>query len=897
MARIVSRLMMLGSIVAVVLPMVSAPIVRAQATITVNTTDQEVNADSDCSLQEAIYAANRDENKAPDPTNPGSLVTTGCTAGNGTDVIELPPGSVFSFADPIDDEDNYVGPSVTPIITSAIIIEGRGARLQRHELGRPTRAFVVGPTGDLDLREVHVKDFFIRGGDGGAGGGGGGMGAGGAIYVQGGRLLVQWSTFEGNGVRGGDGGDDNNDDGGGGGGLSGDGGSGDDSGGGGGGARGSGGHGRNIGLDFWGGGGGGRVTSGSNENPGQPCGGAGGESTFAIGGDGDSASVFCPGGGGGGGSATSDLLPGNGGSGSYGGGGGGGGEGGVTSGGDGADGGFGAGGGGGGGGDGGDGGFGGGGGRGNDLDPFVGHGQGGTFAGDASQFEGGGGAGLGGAIFGYLADIAIVNSTFFANGAERGRAGIHCGLSSCGSDANDGRGAGGAIFTVAGTLTIESSTISGNDTREWTRHSDGSITGIGGGGIVVYQPDEDVATSFSLRNSIVAGNGPLHECYVRDGNDDRNPAVSGDGNVIVAWTAPSVANQSHAQCRGIDLTTDPLLGGLDYNPPGTTPTMKLGAGSPAIDAAVGTSPADDQRGILRPQGGASDIGAYEVSSQPPRTEITLAPTTPNGADGWYVSAVGVGVAATDPDSMVAQTRCVLDPVSPPAAFADLPDAACSITSVGSDGMHAFYAASIDEDDNVEAFVAFNFKIDATDPTLAPALNVPSPITVGQTGVIASPNASDGTSGVATQSCDSVDTSTPGVQSVDCTATDNAGNTATASLTYVVEYQILGFFSPVPLSKWKVGQTVPVKVALGVAGTRISDTEGAALAADCRVTFTAAGAQSKAPQCLKYDPLMDQFIYAWKLGRNGTGSATISVSISYPPSSVVTQLSESITIIR
>jgi hypothetical protein len=190
------------------------------------------------------------------------------------------------------------------------------------------------------------------------------------------------------------------------------------------------------------------------------------------------------------------------------------------------------------------------------------------------------------------------------------------------------------------------------------------------------------------------------------------------------------------------------------------------------------------------------------------------------------------------------------------------------------------------------------KIDQTNPTLGPSLNVASPITVGQTGVVASPNASDATSGVASSSCGTVDTSTPGIHTVSCTATDNAGNTATQDLTYVVEYRILGFFSPVPGSKWKIGQTVPIKIALASGGgVRISDAEAGALAAACRVTFRASGAQAKGPDCMKYDALNDQFVYNWKLGRNGTGPATIVVGISYPGTTIKTQLSESIMITR
>jgi uncharacterized repeat protein (TIGR01451 family) len=58
------------------------------------------------------------------------------------------------------------------------------------------------------------------------------------------------------------------------------------------------------------------------------------------------------------------------------------------------------------------------------------------------------------------------------------------------------------------------------------------------------------------------------------------------------------------------VSVDPKLGPLADNG-GPTFTHALLTGSPAIDAAA-TSPATDQRGITRPQGPASDIGAFEV---------------------------------------------------------------------------------------------------------------------------------------------------------------------------------------------------------------------------------------------------------------------------------------------
>jgi hypothetical protein len=44
---------------------------------------------------------------------------------------------------------------------------------------------------------------------------------------------------------------------------------------------------------------------------------------------------------------------------------------------------------------------------------------------------------------------------------------------------------------------------------------------------------------------------------------------------------------------------------------GPTNTLRLKAGSPAINAGGPVSLATDQRGVARPRGSAADIGAYE----------------------------------------------------------------------------------------------------------------------------------------------------------------------------------------------------------------------------------------------------------------------------------------------
>jgi hypothetical protein len=94
------------------------------------------------------------------------------------------------------------------------------------------------------------------------------------------------------------------------------------------------------------------------------------------------------------------------------------------------------------------------------------------------------------------------------------------------------------------------------------------------------------------------------------------------------------------------LVADPLLGPLQNNG-GPTLTHALLAGSPAIDAvplADCSGVTDDQRGVLRPQGPACDIGAFElVVNQPP----SVAAGGPYNVDEG--GSVAVTASGSDPE--------------------------------------------------------------------------------------------------------------------------------------------------------------------------------------------------------------------------------------------------------
>ena len=263
-------------------------------------------------------------------------------------------------------------------------------------------------------------------------------------------------------------------------------------------------------------------------------------------------------------------------------------------------------------------------------------------------------------------------------------------------------------------------------------------------------------------------------------------------------------------------------------------------------------------------------------------------------------------------------RCQADPVCAAMYRDAVADAAATIQALDLDGLADDTAAmlrpwqeadprresTLDEIDaavdGVHAFLAQRVLdavlwLDTDGPSLAPTL---SPATILLNGAAtASPNATDAASGVASESCDVPDTSTAGAHTVSCTATDLAGNTTTVDVPYVVQYRILGFLSPSAHAKWKRGQAVPIKVALGdVNGVRIPDAEAQALLSPtCRVTFTATGVQT-ASACMKYDAANDQFTFTWRLGQ-AQGPATISVQVSYAGTTTTTVLNATVTITK
>lgn len=223
-----------------------------------------------------------------------------------------------------------------------------------------------------------------------------------------------------------------------------------------------------------------------------------------------------------------------------------------------------------------------------------------------------------------------------------------------------GYAAGGGLYKAGtGSLTVRSSTINGNRVA----YVDPTVPGSAFGGGILHDGGPLNLVNVTIEGNEASGLGPGATSYgggvssiggatalsyvtvarnAATGDDARGGNLastsSGHLNVESSIVAYGTADAAGAGChvsgaaaltssgRNIDTgsscafgaphlsNTDPLL-----LPPGNnggpTPTLLPTATSPAINAAIGCpTPATDQRGVVRPQGAACDIGAVELIS-------------------------------------------------------------------------------------------------------------------------------------------------------------------------------------------------------------------------------------------------------------------------------------------
>ena|GEM_PF-2155402 len=333
--------------------------------------------------------------------------------------------------------------------------------------------------------------------------------------------------------------------------------------------------------------------------------------------------------------------------------------------------------------------------------------------------------------------LEVSNSTFISNDATITGGGIqNFGVATITNSTfvENEANSGGAIHTGSdGETTITNGTISGND-------ADVGGGGISGDGLV------------TITNSIVVNNTAI--------DHGANCSISGDGSISggsnIVWPTQG------EQCLGS--TVDPMLGPLQDNG-GPTPTMAPLPGSPAIDGAANCdSIATDQRGIVRPQGEACDVGAVEITDATP--PVIGAPTLTGqlGQNDWYTSDVTVAWPISELESRVTESSgCDQSTVSTDTEGITI---TCSATSVGGTSTKSI-----------------TIKRDATAPELEMVVS-PDPVSVNQT-TWAMFMFDDPVSGFGMIDCPQPDTSRAGEFVHTCTAWDMAGNATIAQDSYTV----------------------------------------------------------------------------------------------------------------
>jgi hypothetical protein len=244
-----------------------------------------------------------------------------------------------------------------------------------------------------------------------------------------------------------------------------------------------------------------------------------------------------------------------------------------------------------------------------------------------STFTGNTATDLGGGLTNYAETMNLTDDTFSGNNA---------------TDNAIGNAGGGAINNDA-TLNISGSTFTGN-----AAGSNGGGAIINFGSITMTQTtiagnsspyganiDNYTGKTLNISMSIVAngqGGGP---------NCGGGAAVTDSGYNIDTGTSCGFSTANHSMSN-----TSPQLGPLASNG-GSTQTMALPSGSPAVDAipsaTSGCTGSTDQRGTTRPQGTGCDIGAYELvqtGSGTPSvpTGLTVTGTTSNSVSlSWNAS--------------------------------------------------------------------------------------------------------------------------------------------------------------------------------------------------------------------------------------------------------------------
>ena len=199
---------------------------------------------------------------------------------------------------------------------------------------------------------------------------------------------------------------------------------------------------------------------------------------------------------------------------------------------------------------------------------------------------------------------------------------------------------------------------------------------------------------------------------------------------------------------------------------------------------------------------------------PPETTITSGPT------GW-INTASATFTWTGTDDTTSTGNLVYSYRLDGGAWSTFSSGTKIALDSLSDGSHTFEVKAKDEAGNEDQSPASqSFSVDTVAPTITITTPADEATYILNQPVLAEWTATDSGSGIKTAtgtaaSGQSIDTSTVGTKTFTVNAEDNAGNTATQTVTYKIVYNFAGFLTPIntpghDANGFKKGSTIPVK---------------------------------------------------------------------------------------
>ncbi|CAN5448349.1 hypothetical protein BH20ACI1_BH20ACI1_13150 [soil metagenome] len=432
---------------------------------------------------------------------------------------------------------------------------------------------------------------------------------------------------------------------------------------------------------------------------------------------------------------------------------------------------------------------------------------------------------------------------------------------------------------------------------------------VAGSYTITYTATDGVNTATATRTVIVVDTTPPVITPAVTGTLGNNGWYRSD--ISISWTVTdaesTVSGQSGCEMQTVTSDTDGLTFTCTATSGGGTTTesvtVKRDTTNPTI-GFVSRNPAANTNGWNNTDvvviWSCTDATSVAVDSNVSRTV---------SAEGANQSAVGTCTDNAGNSASDTQTGISIDKTAPNISFVSrtLPntngwnntnvtvnwscsDALSGVTNtsvsqiLSDEGLNQMATGiCADKAGNTASNTQTGINIDLTAPTLAPTVS-PNPVLLNGTAT-ATPNATDGLSGIASESCGAVDTTSVGFQTVACTATDLAGNTVNTNATYQVVYNFTGFFKPVEnlptVNIINAGQAVSLKFSL-------SGYQGLTIVAAGYPISTPISCEASEPgstidqtvnpggNSLSYSTTTDQYSYVWKTDKKWKGTCRMFV---------------------